>query len=338
MQEFSHGGDIVSFAKKLNCSISEIIDFSSNINFVKPSKIDLNEIEISSYPNYDELYSAISNYLGIKTDEFELFNGASSAIYEFFKFIKNDYVTIYSPAYLEYKKISKILDKKIDLINRFSQIDRGVKENSLVIFVNPSTPDGSFYDIELFLNEWNKLNCTILIDESFLDFCKSCKSAISFLNEFENLYILKSFTKFFSSAGIRIGAIISNQKNIKNLKKIQPPWKISAFDSAYLINAIKDKEFIKLTYGLNAKNYIELEKVLKDSNLFSKIYSSSANFILAKLKDISANKLQEKLNSKKILIRNCSNFDFLDDSYVRFSINKSEDNKILKYTLKIIAG
>ena len=329
MQEFSHGGDIVSFAKKINCKIEEVIDFSSNINFVKPNKIDFNQIEISSYPNYDELNSIIASYLGIKIDEFELFNGASSAIYEFFKFIKKDFITIYSPAYLEYKKISKILDKEIDLIDRFSQIDRGVKENSLVIFVNPSTPDGAYYEIEPFLKEWDKLNCTILIDESFLDFCKNCKSAIAFLDEFENLYILKSFTKFFSSAGIRIGAIISNQKNIKNLKKFQPPWKISALDSAYLINAIKDKEFINLTYGLNAKNYIELEKVLSQSNLFSKIYPSNANFILAKLKNITANKLQEKLKIKKILIRNCANFDFLDDSFVRFSVNKADDIKIL---------
>jgi len=186
LQEFSHGGDIVSFAKKINCKIEEVIDFSSNINFVKPNKIDFNQIEISSYPNYDELNSIIASYLGIKIDEFELFNGASSAIYEFFKFIKKDFITIYSPAYLEYKKISKILDKEIDLIDRFSQIDRGVKENSLVIFVNPSTPDGAYYEIEPFLKEWDKLNCTILIDESFLDFCKNCKSAIAFLKKFEN--------------------------------------------------------------------------------------------------------------------------------------------------------
>ena len=327
--QYKHGGDILSFAKEIRCSVDEVIDFSSNINFVKPN-VRFDNIDLEPYPNYTTLYQKVAKFYNINQNNIEFFNGASSAIYEFFRFINNQYVTIYSPAYLEYKKIATLLDKKIDTINRFTNIDRGVKNNALVVFVNPSTPDGTYYDIEPFLKAWDSLGCDILVDESFLDFVPNGNSAIRYMEKYKKLYILKSFTKFFGSAGIRIGAIISNQNNIANLSKIQPPWKISALDQAYLIQALQDKDFLHISKGLNITNLAKLEQILKKSNLFEYIYNSNANFILAKLKNIDAFQLQNKLSNGKILIRNCFNFDYLNKYYVRFSVNKIQDIQILE--------
>jgi len=334
MNTFSHGGDKEHFAKTFQCSVDEIIDFSSNINFVKPQiNIDFNHIEITSYPNYDQTYENIAKLYGVKKGELELFNGGSSAIFSLLQHLRLEKCVIYSPAYLEYKKAATLFGYETIIINRFIDIDEPIEENSLVIFVNPSTPDGKYYPLETLFEKWKDANATVLIDESFLDFTNQ-KSAIELLKCYPKLYILKSMTKFYGSAGIRIGVIISNKIAIMKLKLTEPLWKISQFDIHYLNEALKDKSFKKIAKGLNSKNNILLENILQNSNLFERIYPSSGNFILGKLAKLKANELQKILAKQKILIRDCSNFDGLDESYVRFAVKSTKDLEKLEKALK----
>jgi len=333
MERQQHGGNITAFAQNINCSIDEVIDLSSNINVVKPHiSIDFNTLNISAYPNYDKLKKAIAQLYNVDTSEIELFNGATTAIYTIFREVNLNHCTLYAPLYLEYQKSATLNRYKIEYINRFDNIYKEVKENSLVIFVNPSTPDGNFYNIDKLIEIWIEKKCTILIDESFLDFTPF-KSTIKYLKSYNKLYILKSMTKFYSSAGIRIGVLISNNKNIKNIQKQEPLWKISQFDSHYLQSALKDKNFIKTSNKINATNKIYLTKLLKNSLLIDKVYPSDANFIMAKLHKISAEEFQEKLLPYKTMIRDCSNFKFLDDSFIRIAIKNKEKLKILEKIL-----
>ena len=336
MKTFEHGGQIEKFAFDLGCSVAEIIDLSSNINFVKPQiNIDFNTLDISSYPTYDKLYEQIALNYGVEPSQIELFNGGSSAIFSLFKHLNLESCNIYSPAYLEYKKASLNFGYKLNLINRFENIDVEVKKNSLVIFVNPSTPDGKYYDLEELMQKWMENSCTILIDESFLDFCDK-PSAIKYLENYDKLYILKSMTKFYSSAGIRVGTIVSTKENIEKLKEFEPMWKLSQFDSIYLQNALEDKVFKSISIKINEKNRIELENILKSSTLVEEISTSSANYILVKLKDIKAKEFQERLKPYKIMVRDCSNFDYLDDRFVRIAVKSSSANDSLKRALNHI--
>ena len=336
MRTFEHGGQIEKFAFDLECDVSEIIDLSSNINFVKPQiNIDFNTLDISSYPTYDKLYEKIALNYGVEPSQIELFNGGSSAIFSLFKHLNLESCNIYSPAYLEYKKASLNFGYKLNLINRFENIDVEVKKNSLVIFVNPSTPDGKYYDLEELMQKWMENSCTILIDESFLDFCDK-PSAIKYLENYDKLYILKSMTKFYSSAGIRVGTIVSTKENIEKLKEFEPMWKLSQFDSIYLQNALEDKVFKSISIKINEKNRIELENILKSSTLVEEISTSSANYILVKLKDIKAKEFQERLKPYKIMVRDCSNFDYLDDRFVRIAVKSSSANDSLKRALNHI--
>lgn len=336
MKTFEHGGQIEKFAKDLGCEVNEIIDLSSNINFIKPKiNIDFNNLDISSYPVYDSLYEKIALNYKIAVNQMELFNGGSSAIFTLFKHLDLKHCTIYSPAYLEYKKAAINFDYKIHSINRFENIQEEIKENSFVIFVNPSTPDGNFYELETLMKKWISKNCTILIDESFLDFCDG-KSAIKYLEDYDKLYILKSMTKFYSSAGIRVGTIVSNKKNISSIKEFEPMWKLSHFDSSYLQEALDDKEFKTISKEINIESRIELENILRDSSLFETIYKSYANYILVKLKNIKAKEFQEKLKPYKIMVRDCSNFDYLDESYVRIAVKAKSANEVFKKALSEI--
>lgn len=336
MKTFEHGGQIEKFAFDLGCNVSEIIDLSSNINFVKPQiNIDFNTLDISSYPTYDKLYEKIASNYGVKSSQIELFNGGSSAIFTLFKHLSLQTCTIYSPAYLEYKKAALNFGYELNTINRFEDINENVKENSLVIFINPSTPDGKYYDLEELMQTWIKNSCTILIDESFLDFCDK-PSAIKYLETYDRLYILKSMTKFYSSAGIRVGTIVSTKENIGKLKEFEPMWKLSQFDSNYLQSALDDKLFKNLSKEINLKNKIELENILENSTLIEKIFESSANYLLVKLSNLNAKEFQEKLKPYKIMVRDCSNFDYLDERFVRIAVKSSSANEILQRALKEI--
>ncbi len=331
---FSHGGDIINFATNLGCDVGEIIDLSSNINFLKPEiHCNFNNLNISPYPNYDKLYNSIANLYQIKSSQLELYNGGSSAIFSLFKFFDISYINIYSPAYLEYKKAAVKLNYSYELINRFTDIYKEVIPNSLVVFVNPSTPEGSFYDIDKLMQIWIEKNCTILIDESFLDFT-SYPSALKYIKTYDKLYILKSMTKFYSSAGIRVGAVLSSEQNIKKLQNCEPVWKISQFDSTYIQEALKDDNFVKVSKAVTVTNKEYLVAILKDFKYTQDIFSSCTNFVMIQLKNINAKQFQELLKPYKIMIRDCSNFDFLDESFVRIAVKSHKDLEYFEKALQ----
>lgn len=124
---------------------------------------------------------------------------------------------------------------------------------------------------------WFKQNCTILIDESFLEFTNK-KSITKYINEYDKLYILKSMTKFYSCAGVRVGTIISSKNNIKKLKEKEPLWKLSTYDMNYIIEVLKDTKFTKKTIKKTNKNKAYLQEVLSSYNFIEKVYKSDANF------------------------------------------------------------
>jgi len=220
MTPFEHGGDRAAFAKICGCDITEVIDFSSNINFVTPRiDIDFNRLDIAPYPDYDALYDALCVRYGTQRSQTALFNGASSAIYALLGSLRRTVngCTLYTPAYLEYKRAALHFGMHIDFIDRFKQIEAPSAPHSLVIFVNPATPDGKGYEIEPFLKQWHQNGCSILIDESFLDFT-DIPSATRYLADYPNLYILKSMTKYYGAAGIRIGMLIASKEAIASLQ------------------------------------------------------------------------------------------------------------------------
>jgi len=200
-----------------------------------------------------------------------------------------------------------------------------------VVFVNPSTPDGMFYDIVPLLKKWQEKNCTVLVDESFIELT-SKSSVTQYLAEYPNLFILKSMTKFFGAAGIRVGTLISQASNIAKLKAKEPLWKLSAFDATYIKTVLRDSTFKEVSdvYNKEAKHY--LLEILQNTKEVEHIYPSFANYILVKL-NITAKAFQEKLIPYNIMIRDCSNFDGLGEHHVRIAVKSIAELTKLKEVL-----
>ena len=331
-----HGGNIFQFAKKLNCRPEQIIDFSANINpeqAVKPESCM--NVPLSPYadPDYSSLKRAIKQrYRFNDSIECEVFNGASAAIFSLLRWLQPERLALYSPLYSEYETIARKLTCTVQHINRLTDLCNDIPDNCTVIFVNPSTPDGKLYEMCKLIDKWQKKNCTIIIDESFLDFC-AAESASQFIPDCDKLFIIKSLSKFYGCAGIRIGFILASLEKISALKEFEPAWKLSSFDMAFMQQALENWTFIEQTIEKTSRNRKQLFQVLQDSGLFKKIYQGQANFLLAQLKNIDAYQLQAQLEPGRILIRICDNFTGLDKWHVRFAV---KDEKGIDHLAKYL--
>jgi len=245
-------------------------------------------------------------------------------------------MVLYTPLYGEYAHIAGELGCKVHNINRFSQLMVDIPKYSTAIFVNPSTPDGQLYDMQELMAAWQAADCTIIIDESFLDFCVA-DSVAEYIASYDKLYIIKSLSKFYGCAGIRIGFIIAAAQAIKELKRYEPAWKLSSLDMMYMQQALANTDFIEQTRQQTVYLRNLLRLALQASGLFEQIYSGQANFLLAKLANNGDGyHLQTLLESSRILIRVCDNFEGLDKRYVRFAVKNARAISQLADCLKAL--
>ncbi|SJM95213.1 aminotransferase class I/II-fold pyridoxal phosphate-dependent enzyme [Crenothrix polyspora] len=321
-----HGGNIYQFAQRLGCLPEQVLDFSANINPQQALDVTcLHSINLSPYadPDYNLLKQAFKQRYPHSTDtDCEVFNGASAAIFALLRFLQPEQLVLYAPLYGEYARISQQLGCAFTIINRLQdKVDTPIPRGSTIVFVNPATPDGQLYDLQTLLLGWQQADCTVIIDESFLDFCTGAKSALTHINQHPKLYIIKSLSKFYGCAGIRVGFISATATAIKALKHYEPAWKLSTFDMAYMQRALANSDFISQTQQHSARLRELLYQALENSGLFVHIYPSATNFLLVRLAgDLTGDALQTALEPARILIRVCDSFVGLDKLHVRFAV------------------
>ncbi len=328
----THGADIYTYAKLAKCSPKEIIDFSSNINLYQPNtNITFTNATITKYAqsSYDTLKETIATNYDIKSEQISLYNGATAAIYALLPQLKPKKVYLYAPLYGEYEKASFAAKKFVSKINRIEDIDNPPAKKSIVIFVNPSTPEGSYHDMKKLLKMWMKLECTIVLDESFLEF-EELESARKYIKEYKKLYIIQSFSKFYSCAGVRIGAVFAHKKSIEKLHK--DLWNISSLDEHFLQERLGDLDFKSKTRELHFQQKKQLLEILEISKIFDEVVETQSNFILCYAP--RGKELFEHLLKYKILVRTCESFDYLSENWLRFAVKDTLSQELLKKALE----
>ncbi|TAK64917.1 aminotransferase class I/II-fold pyridoxal phosphate-dependent enzyme [Methylobacter sp.] len=336
----NHGGNIYRFARRLGCLPEQVLDFSANINPVQAVDLScLHSVQLTPYadPDYGLLKQAIrQRYPAPAGVDLELFNGASAAIFALLRSLQPKDLVLYTPLYGEYAHIAGELGCTVHNIDRFNRLLADIPKRSTVIFVNPSTPDGQLYDLQELLEKWQGADCTIIIDESFLDFCPA-DSVAEHITHYDKLYVIKSLSKFYGCAGIRIGFILAATAAIKELQRLEPAWKLSSLDMAYMQQALANTAFIEQTRQQTGYLRDLLHQALQASGLFDKIYPGQANFLLVHLANGSDGyQLQAQLEPARILIRVCDNFEGLDKSHVRFAVKDEQAIALLAHSFKNI--
>lgn len=202
---------------------------------------------------------------------------------------------------------------------------------------NPNNPTGVLTDKEMVLRIGEKCKSTktiLVVDECFMDFLDNPQmySIIDRLGTYNNIIVLKAFTKIYAMAGIRLGyGICSDINIIEGLHKAGQPWNVSVVAQKCGIAALKEIDYVNKTREVIKNNRIFLKNSL--IKLGFEVVNSQANYILFRTELKS---LPHELEKFGILIRSCSNYKGLDETYFRIAVKLKEDNEYLVNCIKKI--
>ena len=343
----SHGG-IFSIAKP----DEKIIDFSSSVNPLgchpgvkKYLKKQLDQIDVYPDSESTRLRSNLKWFTGLKTSQILVGNGATEIIYNFCSaFVnKKTKVLIPCPTFSEYEKAVKFFGGKITHFKSLNFNDdlpkflAKIPTKGIVFFCNPNNPTGEILSkksMQLIVKTAEKKSTLVFLDETFIELVfDSNPSLVNTIKSHKNLFILRSFTKSFGLAGLRIGYGLGSKKIIEILQRIKIPWNVNYLAQSAASAAICYSDFLERSRKEIKKENLFLIKALSK---FQWLYcfQSSTNFILIKTK-INSKLLQKKLLKKNILIRDCSTFCGLNENYVRIAVKNRNQNKLL---LKALGG
>ncbi len=279
-------------------------------------------------------------------------NGSCELIYLFAQSFAGpqDEVIIPFPTFGEYERAAAISGAKIfpvPLNDDFSIladqiIERFSPHTKIVFLCNPNNPTSQLIpknELMGIIKAAQRKGILIFVDEDFMDFVSPPKNytLIDDIDEFPNVFVLRSLTKTHAVPGLRIGYGLSSPEVIELLYKVKPPWNVNALAQAAALEGLKDPQYMQRT-----SRYIEVEKhYLQDeiSNLRGlRLFPADANFLFIDVSEspFTAPQLKKKLLQSRILIRDCSSFRGLDDHYIRVAIRKRHENASLTKALKKI--
>ncbi|MCQ5320705.1 aminotransferase class I/II-fold pyridoxal phosphate-dependent enzyme [Veillonella parvula] len=359
-----HGGNIFQFANEQRIEPYEVVDFSANINPLGPSQRGLDALNaqlryISHYPDAtnDDVLNAIADTYGMDKHQIIVGNGAAELLYAICRLPGYTGAFVPAPGFSEYKEAleaSKIPVR--DIFYRPREDDNGKpyfevpylaletfaaelkgQDGRIIVFLgNPNNPDGTLLDkdhIRTVASMLKDANSLLVIDESFIDFVGNDPlqdnehSIRSLVNEFDNIIVVHSFTKFYAVPGLRIGAAFTNETLITQLQQYIPSWSVNTLAQAYTKAALNDVDYIKRT-----KQELNEERAFMYNALDAiegiTVYPPSANFMLFQVNQegISANYINEELKKYNMIVRNCDSYVGLTNHWVRIAIKDHDTN------------
>lgn len=325
---------------------SKIIDFSSNISPIGISPHVLKTIKnqliaIQNYPDPEsiQLRKNLQKYTKIPFSQIVVGNGATEIIYNFCRAFlsKHTPVLIPIPTFEEYEAAAKLANAKISFfktMNLNNDVDNFINKfpiNGCIFICNPNNPTGNLIskkNLQKIIISAHKKNTLVFVDECFMELVHdNDESIIRFIPKYNNLFVLRSLTKSFALAGLRIGYGLGSKQTISILNNIKIPWNVSGLAQQAASAAIQHSYYLRKVKRIIKKESSYLIRNISKITNFQ-CHPTSTNFILIKTK-IKSNKLQKKLLKKKILIRDCSTFRGLNDNYIRIAVKTRKENKKL---------
>jgi histidinol-phosphate aminotransferase len=327
-----HGSITPAELRELGLNIDDVIDFSSNITPLgMPSQLKyaIADIDISRYPDPDclELREAISKETGVDTASILVGNGSTELIHLIARafLTGNGDAVILSPTYGEYEMACRLAgaepafikaEDKHDFRWSIPSVCKQIKYIAprIVFLCNPNNPTG----VLLKSGDVVKLAAAtapglLIIDEAYMPFADDPWDAATLLDR-GNIVVMRSMTKDYALAGIRLGYIVALPDVIERLKCYQPFWSVNAIAQALGLAAINAKEHVAEARRIVAAAKVYLVKSIENMGL--EAVPSSANFLLIKVGD--AKSVRRKLLGQGICVRDCTSFEL--PQYIRIAI------------------
>jgi histidinol-phosphate aminotransferase len=217
-------------------------------------------------------------------------------------------------------------------------INKVNKKTKIVFLANPNNPTGTYLDKKELINLRRKLNKKVLlvVDDAYQEYmiAKEYSSGLDLFKKTENVFILRTFSKIYGLAGLRIGWGYGHKKIVDALYNIKPPFNVNKLAQFCAIESLKDKNFIKKSIK---HNLIWNNKIKNEMNKYG-IFSNkiSANFLLLNFNNcrFSAEYIRKRLENKGILLREMKSYGI--KNCLRLTIGNSKENKIFLKAMRLI--
>ena len=336
-----HGGDIYRNQVTL--------DFSVNVNplgipeSVRNALYDAVDF-CGVYPDIraEKLRESVSSSLGISKEHLLFGSGASELFMSVVHAIRPAQAVIPVPSFYGYEHAAKAVTEHVSYY-QMQEEDGFLPTEDLLGFLNegadllflanPNNPTGTLMKKDYLLRLFSHCKThriPVVLDECFIEFCEGQESMLDVISEFENVILIRAFTKIFAIPGVRLGYLVCSDKQLlERIEKQLPEWNLSVFAQAAGAACAGEQEFrLRTAAYIRQEREVmvgELEKLLEHKKFQCRIYPGNANFILL----YTEYPLFDRLLKRGILIRNCENFKGLGSGYYRIAVRTREENEQL---------
>ena len=339
-----HGGNIYKIAGELGIPENNVIDFSASINPLGLSKKVKETIRKSMdglvhYPDPDTslLRQKIAECHDIETSTILCGNGSTELIYLIPRALRPHHVLMPAPTFSEYERACTLSQGAV--VRRYElkeenafgfHIDSFISAMQgcdMAFLCNPNNPTGALLSREHILEIAEAAagqRCCLVVDEAFIDFTPE-ESVIKDVRENPFLIVLRSMTKFYALTGLRIGYAVFHTDLTGRVRECKEPWTVNNLAQQAAVTALEDSEYIEKTYRLMQREKRYIEKHLEKCGIT--FFPSPANYYLLKVWD--AGEVVIRLRNRGILVRDCSNFRGLNNTYVRIAVKSRKHNEML---------
>ena len=354
-----HGSDLEKIESIYGIKKEDIISFSANVNPLGVSPLLRSTLSaqidaITSYPDreYTSLRKCIAEYCHTDYENIIVGNGSTELISLFIQIEHPKKALVIGPTYSEYEReislgggttlyypLKEEDDFELNVEDFLTHLNESL---DLLVICNPNNPTSSCItrkNMRRILDACKQYDIYVMVDETYVEFADNMEEidSIPLTNYYNNIVILRGTSKFFAAPGLRLGyAITGNRDLIKAINTRKNPWTINSLAVVAGETMFKDTAYIEQTRQLIASERNRCYQALQASPDY-KVYKPSGNFMLAKITndEWTSEYLFDKAIRQGMMIRDCSTFPFLDNTYIRFCFMKPEDNtRLLKCLLE----
>lgn len=305
---------------------------------------DLVSLPLNRYPDASgsKLKNRLAQLLDVTLEQIAVGNGSDELINHIILAFGGDYsrVIFPKPTFVMYEIIAKVCGveaKGIDLDQNFDIFAKTLTENftthgtNLLFFSYPNNPTANCFSETEIIKVIETKRALVVIDEAYFEFSK--KSFLPLLKSYDNLIVLRTFSKAFSLAALRVGYAVSSPQLIAQIEKVRLPYNVNAFSQLAAIKLLENLPIIAEQTELILK---ERDRIVKELSSIANIdgiilYKSDANFILFRV--ANPDEVYQKLLKNGILIKNLNRSGILKGC-LRVTVGKPEENDAFIEALK----
>lgn len=348
-----HGGDL--FGKSIELDASVNVNPLGAPEAVKQELQRVIETELECYPDphHRSLKQALSKHFQLEVENILCGNGASELIHAICQSQAAKSALLLAPCFSGYTTALRTSGTDIFYCGLRAKEEYMVTEPwliecffprleevnpELVFITNPNNPNGACIPGEL-LRRMLKACCDgqrlVVLDECFLELTDCFPATmIREIQQYPNLVVLRAFTKSFALPGLRLGyGICQSSQLCESIERQLPEWNVSVLAERAGVVALREQAYLEEARTLIGEERAFLEKGLKALDFV--VFPGNANFILFyDEREKRKETWKEAMEQKKILIRDCSDYEGLTKGYYRIAVKSHTENQRLLKTIE----